>query len=264
MLNTNLSTPKHLNGMKEMLFACPSCDQHIQCDVSHAGENIPCPSCAVLIRVPSSHAIAEVEVPTPVTAPAPAANKEEEDPFNNATHKTDAVSYTALKSPTDGAEKLDEDKPAKPVETAKDKSETAPTLKVAEPPAEKIPKPSQDIYCICPSCQAELRLPAESLDQPPGTLVSTETVRPSPAGAAPTPTVAKSEAEHSEPADVVERERKIAAARENVKIQANATVKPRLSYILTGGEAPAAGENDAVHDPVPETKDTGQHRSLSE
>lgn len=251
--------------MKEMIFACPSCDQHIQCDASHAGENIPCPSCAVLIRVPTSHAIAEVEVPTPVTAHAPAAdNKEEEDPFNNATHKTDAVSYTALKSPTDSAERADEEKPAKPVETAKDKSEPAPTPKAAQSLAEKIPTPLQDIYCICPSCQAELRLPAESLEQPAGTLVSTEIVRPSPTKVAPTPAVAKSEPEPSEPADAMERERKITAAREHVKIQSNATVKPRLSYILTGGEAPAASENNSVHDPVPETNDTGQHRSLSE
>jgi hypothetical protein len=251
--------------MKEMIFACPSCDQHIQCDASHAGENIPCPSCAVLIRVPTSHAIAEVEVPTPVTAPAPAAdNKEEEDPFNNATHKTDAVSYTSLKSGADGAEKADEVKPAKPVETAKDESKPAPNPNAAQPPAEKIPRPLQDIYCICPSCQAELRLPAESLEQPAGTLVSTEIVRPSPAKATRTPAVAKSEAEPSDSADVIERERKIAEAREHIKIQANATVKPRLSYILTGGEAPAASENNSVHDPVPETGDTGQHRSLSE
>ena len=108
--------------MKEMIFACPSCDQHIQCDASHAGENIPCPSCAVLIRVPTAHAIAEVEVPAPVSAPATGTDDAAEDPFNNATHKTDAVSYTSLKTPTESAERTDADEPAKPVETAKKKA----------------------------------------------------------------------------------------------------------------------------------------------
>ncbi len=243
--------------MKEMIFACPSCDQHIQCDASHAGENIPCPSCAVLIRVPTANPIAEVEVPTPASASASDADNAADDPFNNANTKNEAVSYTSLKTPTEGAEKTDTKKPAKPVEP--EKVEAAPT---AAEPASSVP---HDIYCICPSCHAELRVPAESLEQPPGTLVSTEVVRPSPAQPTPAPVAAKSEAQSSESSkgDAVERERKIAAAREHVKIQPNATVKPRLSYILTGGEAPAKADNSAVHDPVPEADDSNL-RSLSE
>ena len=38
--------------MSDLKFSCPSCGQHIQCDAAHAGENIPCPGCALLIRVP--------------------------------------------------------------------------------------------------------------------------------------------------------------------------------------------------------------------
>jgi hypothetical protein len=249
--------------MKEMIFACPSCDQHIQCDAAHAGENIPCPSCAVLIRVPIANAIAEVEVPTPASALAPDANDAVDDPFNNATSKSEAVSYTSLKTPAESAETTDANKPAKAVESAPEKVEAAPTT--AEPPTETTPAIPHDVYCICPSCHAELRVPAESLEQPPGTLVSTEVVRPSPAQAPPAPVTAKSEAESSESStgDAAERERKIASAREHMKIQANPTVKPRLSYILTGGEAPAKADNNAVHDPVPEADDSNL-RSLSE
>lgn len=249
--------------MKEIIFACPACDQHIQCDASHAGENIPCPSCAVLIRVPTANAIAEVEVPTPASSLASDAADAVDDPFNNATDKSEAVSYTPLKTPTEIADKTDTKEPAKPVESAAEKIEAAPAT--SKPPVETPPVVPHDVFCICPSCHAELRVPAESLEQPAGTLVSTEIVRPSPAQAAPAPVAAKSEAESSESStvDVAERERKIAAAREQVKIQANPTIKPRLSYILTGGEAPAKAENNAVHDPVPEADDSNT-RSLSE
>jgi len=249
--------------MKEMIFACPSCDQHIQCDASHAGENIPCPSCAVLIRVPTANAIAEVEVPTPASAIASGADDAVDDPFNNATGKSEAVSYTSLKTPTGSTEETDAKKPAKPVESAPEEIEAAPAP--AKPPAETTPAVPHDVYCICPSCHAELRVPVESLEQPPGTLVSTDVVRPSPAQAAPAPVTTKSEADSSESTtgDAAERERKMASAREHVKIQANPTVKPRLSYILTGGEAPAKADNSAVHDPVPEADDSNL-RSLSE
>ena len=38
--------------MSDLKFNCPSCGQHIKCDESHAGENLPCPGCAHLIRIP--------------------------------------------------------------------------------------------------------------------------------------------------------------------------------------------------------------------
>src|SRR4051812_8342862 len=46
--------------MKELKFTCLSCGQHIQCDPAHAGENVPCPGCAVLIRVPALDSLADV------------------------------------------------------------------------------------------------------------------------------------------------------------------------------------------------------------
>src|SRR5580765_6836654 len=52
--------------MSDLKFTCPSCAQHIQCDQSYAGEKIPCPSCASLVRVP-------VDAPIVTKAPIPAA-----------------------------------------------------------------------------------------------------------------------------------------------------------------------------------------------
>jgi hypothetical protein len=57
--------------MNDLKFSCPSCGQHIQCEESHAGEKIPCPGCAAVIRVPSEAAIV-TQAPAPVLAPPPA------------------------------------------------------------------------------------------------------------------------------------------------------------------------------------------------
>lgn len=53
--------------MSDLKFNCPSCGQHIKCDESHAGENLPCPGCAHLIRVPHDAEIVR-EVPPPPPA----------------------------------------------------------------------------------------------------------------------------------------------------------------------------------------------------
>jgi ribosomal protein S27E len=75
--------------MSELKFSCPSCGQHVQCDISHAGENIPCPSCAQLIRVPHQGDVVKVK---------PTAN---ENPFAVDEEK---VSYTSTQEP--GKEKV--------------------------------------------------------------------------------------------------------------------------------------------------------------
>ena len=49
--------------MNDLRFSCPYCGQHVQCDLSHAGENIPCPSCAQLIRVPQKGEVVPVKDP---------------------------------------------------------------------------------------------------------------------------------------------------------------------------------------------------------
>ena len=151
--------------MSDLKFSCPACGQHIQCDSSHAGENLPCPACAHLIRVPADAAI--------VVKPPPAAAKESSE---------EKASYT-------------------PTETAEEKNgESVPTL--------------------------EENFLAES-----GT--------PAP-GAAP----------------LTEREQQIAEARKVHAVQITPPVKPRLSFILSGGAAPPREENEsAVHNG--EQKDPG-------
>jgi hypothetical protein len=47
--------------MSDIKFACPNCQQHIQCGAGYAGLEIPCPTCQV-----------KMTVPTPVGAPVPA------------------------------------------------------------------------------------------------------------------------------------------------------------------------------------------------
>jgi hypothetical protein len=57
--------------MSDLKFSCPSCAQHIQCDATYAGEKIPCPSCATVVRVPTDAPI--VVKPPPPVEPAVAA-----------------------------------------------------------------------------------------------------------------------------------------------------------------------------------------------
>jgi hypothetical protein len=39
--------------MAEFKFACPHCQQHLQCREEFSGRQIQCPSCKVLIRIPA-------------------------------------------------------------------------------------------------------------------------------------------------------------------------------------------------------------------
>jgi hypothetical protein len=131
--------------MSDLKFSCPSCGQHIQCEESHIGENIPCPGCAILIRVPANATIV-TKTPAPVVVP----------PMPAITPSLGAV----------------------------------PTL--------------------------EENFLAES-----GT---------------PTPSVPP----------LTEREQQIAAARAARPVVPTPAVKPRLSFILSGGEAPAPQENESA------------------
>jgi hypothetical protein len=139
--------------MSDLKFNCPSCGQHVQCDIEHAGENIPCPSCANLIRVPTSGSV--------VNAKPPAA----ENPFATDESK---VSYTT----TSG--------------TAKPEANNAPTL--------------------------EENIAGKTTAGPP----------------------------------ITHREEELAAARAQHSTQPTSQVKPRLSFILSGGQAPPPEENDAA------------------
>jgi hypothetical protein len=149
--------------MSDLKFSCPSCAQHIQCDESYAGERIPCPSCATLVRVP-------VDAPIVVKTPPPTA------PASTAT--------------TGGG------------------VSGVPTLE-------------------------------ENFLEESGT---------------PLPT--------SPP--LTEREQQIAAARAARPVVPTPAVKPRLSYILSGGEAPVAEENHSAVHPEHKPDDEEHTKTLHE
>jgi hypothetical protein len=137
--------------MSDLKFSCPSCGQHIQCDETHAGKNLPCPDCAHLIRVPNN---AEIIREAPV-------------------------------STTTGSSAI---------------------------------------------------------------------------GAGNVPTLDENLAGASLPTDppMTEREHELAAARAAHATQATQVVKPRLSFILSGGEAPAREENESALS-SPEQKNSEHH-----
>jgi hypothetical protein len=39
--------------MRDLKFACPHCEQHVQCDDSMSGQFVPCPACGRKVQVPS-------------------------------------------------------------------------------------------------------------------------------------------------------------------------------------------------------------------
>jgi hypothetical protein len=200
---------RHVFVMKELKFTCPSCGQHIQCDWRHAGENVPCPGCAVLIRVPSDGDLADADTPSDTPAPSPPPRGD--NPFAPVADDAEKVSYASAKA-GDGSEPKKSPAPL-------------PGATVA-PPVTTNPAPSaapaahtSELHCVCPVCQSELRISVKPEPALRG--------KPHPAGA-PLPGV--------EPLPLDERERKIAAARERAFHPASE--KPRLDRIL--GE-PAVG-----------------------
>lgn len=139
--------------MSDLKFTCPACGQHIQCDAAHAGENLPCPACAHLVRVPANAAI--------VVKPSPPANENAGD---------EKASYVAAE-----------------------------------------PEKSGDVFPTLEENFLE------------------ESGKPAP-GSAP----------------LTEREQQIAEARKAHAAQGAQPVKPRLSFILSGGAAPPREENEAA------------------
>jgi hypothetical protein len=187
--------------MNEIKFSCPSCKQHIQCDPSHIGENVPCPGCATLIRVPGLAELAE----SPIA--------ENEDVFAmSLTTSAEKVSY-APAQPTDNP-------PEKPSEqfapngdssdnSASPSSETGAEQKTAAVAASH----SLDLHCVCPVCQARLQIS-----------IKAEPASDDASALAPKPA--------SEPLSLAERERQIEAARKNQAATLYPQLKPRLDKIL--------------------------------
>jgi hypothetical protein len=130
--------------MSDLKFTCPSCGQHIRCDVDYAGERIPCPSCASVVRVP---------VDAPVVTPAP--------------------------------------------------------VPAAIPPAPQAPG-----MAVVPTLEDNF--------------------------------LEKSGASMPSSPPMTEREKQLAAARAEHPVVPTPIVKPRLSYILSGGQAPVQEENESA------------------
>lgn len=118
----------------------------------------------------------------------------------------------------------------------------------------------------CPHCGTVVRVPA---DAPRVSDDSTPTAAPNVPAAASTLTVptleenfANDSAPVATPPPITEREQQIAAARAAHPVGAIAAVKPRLSYILSGGQAPVAKENESALPPEPHAP--AHSKSLSE
>lgn len=186
--------------MTELRFNCPSCGQHIQCSPECANQNVPCPACATLIRVPADAELTD--------SPGVAA---EENPFQ-ASEKP-KVSYADAEEPSQPQkETLSPLRPAPRVDN-KPVSAVREQLEAARPSAQ-----SSELLCTCPVCRSELRISVTPKSQ----AVSHSGDKLSHSAAF------QGATEHL---SVAEREKKIAAAREANPVKPVA--KPRLDKILS-------------------------------
>ena len=200
--------------MTELKFTCPSCGQAIQCSSECANQNVPCPSCASLIRVPADAAVAEVSPLAPDTNPF--------QPEESA-----KVSYTAA-----------EDNSAKKEATASplglvQNSHTQSNSNRIAAPVSKEPRASQEVnssqlHCVCPVCQSELQI---SLNAKPS--AARRAVGDRLAGSSAFGSVQQS----ADNLTLAEREKKIAAAREAHPVTPYPVIKPRLDRILSDQSA---------------------------
>jgi len=187
-----LQTVQATRAMKELKFNCPSCGQHIQCDWKYAGENVPCPGCAALIRVPLDGDVADVPSPPP-----------EDNPFAPAAGDVEKVSYASAK-PAGGTEQK------KSPATAESAVATSISPLMANPTPPIAPAArASELHCVCPVCQSSLRI-----------LMEAEPHLGDGHHAVPT---------SAEQLPLHERERQIAAARER---SLHSTEKPRLDRIM--------------------------------
>jgi hypothetical protein len=256
--------------MSDLKFVCPSCGQHIQCENAHTGENIPCPGCARLIRIPYVGQPAEVtSIPT---NEAPAATEVEvvkpttpDNPFDSEM-TSGPVSYTSVDpvtgsaaskseastadAPPDEPKPAPEPPPVQPVTAATNNRESSAPGSLSVP----------ELRCVCPVCQSELRIPMNVPFGSNGSVAAAERVIAPPAA---NHQPALEETKH-EPVPLAERERKIAEARETQTVSAYPKMKPRLSVILnedartvTPADAPpppSSSSEGGASDPPPPVK----------
>lgn len=75
--------------MSDITFSCPSCSQHIACDETYRGDEVQCPTCGALARVPA--------VPNPVEQPE-AADRPKSTPTRTPSEKLAAATKWLLAS----------------------------------------------------------------------------------------------------------------------------------------------------------------------
>jgi hypothetical protein len=186
--------------MTELKFTCPSCGQHIQCSPECANQNVPCPACATLIRVPADAEL--TDSPGALTEDNPFQSPEKPKvSYADAEEHSPAHKDAAPASPP--AARVDN----KPLSAVREE------LEVARPIAQ-----SSELQCVCPVCRSELRISVTAKSQ----AVSRTGDKLSHSAAF------QSASEHLSAA---EREKKIAAAREANPVKS--VVKPRLDKILS-------------------------------
>jgi hypothetical protein len=214
---------------EEIKFACPSCGQHIQCDVAYIGRKISCPMCRAEIGVPrtspgqTGDSLPKADL---IAAPggltsAPAQAVERKPVISNPAGKAEAL---PLEKNTDSRGS----KPRVPGATRAAESASEPR-RPADVSAAAGPGP--EVHLLCPVCHSELSVPADippkatSKDLPNATLVrrSEQTTGASPARRKDTPGDAEEKRSEPRPASIEERIGR-----------PGGTMKPRLSYILTG------------------------------
>ena len=189
--------------MTEIKFACPSCGQAIQGNPECANQNVPCPSCATLIRVPADAEFTE----SPELAP-------DANPFQSPEAK---VSYAEAGESQQQQETI----AASPSNLARSKPVSAirEQLEASSP----ISRPAE-LHCTCPVCQSELRISVTAGAHTKPNPVGDRLPESSAFGTKPQPS--------EQHLSLAEREKKIAAAREAHPVL-HPTTKPRLDRILS-------------------------------
>jgi ribosomal protein S27E len=198
--------------MSAIKFSCPQCQQHIECDASHAGRDVPCPTCHSTLRVPKASAATTQGEPPRAKLVATGVPKPQE---TGETPK--AKSPKSPKIPGDARVRI----PKAAREGAAGGLEAA-----GEKPVRTA------VHCQCPVCGSELRVPASSGaegDAPEEAILvrrGSVPLGPATGGDDSSQGKAGKTAAKSKAADL--------AMRAAQSARSSGELKPRMSYVLTG------------------------------
>lgn len=121
----------------------------------------------------------------------------------------------------------------------------------------------------CPNCGTVVRVPVDAPIVTKAPIPTADPPTPATAKGLDVPTLEDNFLQESgtpvpSTPPLTEREQQIAAARAARPVVPMPAVKPRLSYILSGGEAPAARENEQATHPEQKHPDHSDAQSLHE